>query len=171
MGVPLNKSSLVFSDLPTNNSTVGGSPWCQQNRRHLLAKGLREFDLRNADCRNDFDREFIYAGIIQWLLGSLRSQFQVNFKQVSYDILGYFSWFKTASTLFLFLHEHPFTSWRAGCQNFDTSRSSSHVSTSSDLMQLGFVWSSNHMDHIILRDCDILWYPQASLKISQISGW
>lgn len=34
--------------------------------RHLLAKGLREFDLRNADCRNDFDREFIYAGIIQW---------------------------------------------------------------------------------------------------------
>ncbi|CAJ1374081.1 unnamed protein product [Effrenium voratum] len=34
--------------------------------RHLLATGLRDFDLNDAECRNDFDREFIYAGIIQW---------------------------------------------------------------------------------------------------------
>lgn len=34
--------------------------------RHLLATGLKEFELSNAECRNDFDREFIYSGIIQW---------------------------------------------------------------------------------------------------------
>jgi len=58
----------------SNKKLRFGDPHCALNRRHLLAKGLREFDLRNADCRNDFDREFIYAGIIQWLLGSLRGQ-------------------------------------------------------------------------------------------------
>ncbi|CAJ1407516.1 unnamed protein product [Effrenium voratum] len=34
--------------------------------RQQLIKGLAEFDLSNAECRNDFDREFIHAGIVQW---------------------------------------------------------------------------------------------------------
>jgi hypothetical protein len=72
MGVPL---VIIRCFLGSSNKKLRfGDPHCALNRRHLLAKGLREFDLRNADCRNDFDREFIYAGIIQWLLGSLRGQ-------------------------------------------------------------------------------------------------
>lgn len=34
--------------------------------RRELARGLSEFKLSEAECRNDFDREFIYAGILQW---------------------------------------------------------------------------------------------------------
>ncbi len=34
--------------------------------RHHLASDLKGFDLNNAECRNNFDRDFIYAGIIQW---------------------------------------------------------------------------------------------------------
>jgi len=34
--------------------------------KHHLASDLKDFDVNNAECRNNFDREFIYAGIIQW---------------------------------------------------------------------------------------------------------
>ena len=45
---------------------------CASPLRHLLATGLKEFELSNAECRNDFDREFIYSGIIQWYLGMIQ---------------------------------------------------------------------------------------------------
>eukprot|EP00913_Durusdinium_trenchii_P021170 g19891.t1 len=57
-----------------------------QLRRHL-ALGLSNFKLSEAECRNDFDREFIYSGIIQWY-GSLEAFTAYVRKSLRMELIG-----------------------------------------------------------------------------------